>query len=77
MDDLNDVAAGQWLGSVFVAVAKNRAVVLDDDETRVEAERAEELRQRAILRYLPGRAVHRQGDYPARSSPDHRLKYSG
>jgi hypothetical protein len=77
MDDLDYIAIRQGLRSVLVAVAQDRAVVLDDDSAWIDAERAKELRHRAILRNLPWRAVHRENDLPGgfRSS-NHRLKYS-
>ena len=61
-----------------VAIAKNRAVVLDYDEAWVDAERSEELRDGAISRKVPGGAVYRQRDQLARfRGANHRSKYSG
>jgi hypothetical protein len=77
MNDLYHVAIGQGVSRESFAIAKDGAVVLDDDLTRINAERTEELRHRAIPRNLPLRAVHRQCDDLARvRSPNHRLKYS-
>ena len=78
VDDLHHITAGKKVGSEFLAVAKDGSVVLDNHQAGVKAERAKELRQRAIPRNLPWSAVHRQGDDPARlRSPNHKPKYSG
>jgi len=78
VDDLEHVPACERLSGVLLTIAKNRSIVLDDNQAWIQAERAKELRQRAIPRNLPWRAVHRQGDDPARfRSPNHTLKYSG
>ena len=77
VDDLNNVSTGEGLCCEPVAVAKDRAIVLDNDEPRIDAQGAEELRQCAIPRNLPESAVHRQGDDLARfRSSNHELKDS-
>ena len=58
MHDLDDVTIVEGLRSVFVAIAEDCSVVLDDDEAWIHAERPKELRQRAIPRNLPWGAVH-------------------
>ena len=60
-----------------VAVAENRPVVFDYDETRIDTECAKERCDGAIPIQLPGGAVHRQGDCLAPfQTMNHRLKYS-
>ena len=77
VDDLHYVATAQLLRRIRGAVAQNCPVVLDYHEARVNSKRVEKLRERAIPRNIPRRAVHRQGDVRARCrSPNHRLKYS-
>ena len=78
MHDLDYVATGKAERIVGVAVPEYRAVVLDDDEPRVQVERAEQARDRAIPADLPARSVHRQRDRVLRfRTLNHTLKYSG
>jgi hypothetical protein len=75
---LDDVAAFQRVRSEHVAVAKDRSVVLYDNQSRVDSERAKQLAKRAISRNLPRGSVHRQRDRPVRARRLHHTpKYSG
>ena len=77
MHDLDHVAVRQAPRRKFVAVAKDRSVVLDDYEAGVDLQRAEQARDGAIPRQLPGSAVDRQRYRPARfRTLNHTLKYS-
>ena len=78
VDNLYDVPVGESVSREGFAIAKDRAVVLDYDEARIDAKRSEELCDCAIPRNLPGGAVHRQRDDLARfRGTNHRSKYSG
>src|ERR1035437_7561645 len=51
---------------VSLTVAKNRAIVLDNDEPRIDSERCEQPCDGAMRRHLPGCPVHDQRDHFAR-----------
>ena len=77
VDDLHNVTVVQIQLGIRVPVAKDRAIVLNDDEARIDIERAEEARDGAVTLKLPRRSVHHQGDRRGRfRSLNHRLKYS-
>jgi hypothetical protein len=76
--DFHHVATRKRLGIEFFPLAKDYPIVLDHYQAGIDAERGKQLGHGAIPRDLPWRAVHRQGDDPARfRSPNHTLKYSG
>lgn len=78
MNYLHYITVGKPVRRIGIAIAKDGAVVLDDNEAGVDAERSQKLRHGAIPRNIPGSAVYRQRDDLARfRSPNHKSKYSG